>query len=271
MIRRGGGQVAAVQSTMSEQVISRWPHGDRQRAESFGEAAAAYDLLRPPYPPALFDDLAALRPGQVLDVGCGTGRVASALATRGFSVLGIEPDLRMAELARARGIPVECATFENWNDQGRQFDLIACGNAWHWVNPVAGSAKAATVLRSGGVFAMFWVVDVLEDAVLEALEPVYREHAPDARIYGTPPPPEAADNPLVGFEAFGAVEGRVYPVDRVLDAAGWANLLTTVSDHRRLGADRLARLVDAVRCVLAARGDSVRCTCDTRLWVTRRD
>lgn len=256
---------------MSEQVILQWPHGDRRRAESFGAAAGPYDRLRPPYPSPLFDDLAALGAGQVLDVGCGTGRVAAALAERGLSVLGIEPDARMAELARARGIPVEVATFENWDDKGRQFDLIACGNAWHWVDPAAGSAKVATLLRPGGAFAMFWVVDVLEDAVLEALQPVYREHAPDTRIYGTPPPPEAAVNPLVGFEAVGPVAGRSYPGERVMNAADWAKLLTTISDHRLLGADRLTRLVAAVAGALESLGAPVRSTCNTSLWLVRRN
>ncbi|MBU6428736.1 MAG: methyltransferase domain-containing protein [Cyanobacteria bacterium REEB65] len=255
---------------MLEHAISQWPHGDRQRAESFGEAADSYDRLRPPYPPALFDELAAWSPRQVLDVGCGTGKVAGALAARALSVLGIDPDERMASMARARGIPVEVATFENWDDQGRQFDLIACGNAWHWIDPASGSAKVATLLRSGGAFAMFWVVDVLEDAVLEALQPVYRKHAADTRIYGTPPPPRAADNPLVGFDALGAVEGRVYPAHRVLGAAQWAELLTTVSDHRRLAPDRLATLVQAVQDTLDSLGGSVRSVCETRLWLVRR-
>src|SRR5216684_9221402 len=84
-------------------------HLDRARAESFGSTAQQYDRYRPTYPDALFDDLAALEPMQVLDIGCGTGKAAVALARRGLSVLGVEPDERMANVARDYGIAVEVA------------------------------------------------------------------------------------------------------------------------------------------------------------------
>jgi ubiquinone/menaquinone biosynthesis C-methylase UbiE len=61
-------------------------HLDRARAESFGLMAEEYDRYRPTYPDALIDDLAALQPGQVLDVGRGTGKAAVALTGRGLSV-----------------------------------------------------------------------------------------------------------------------------------------------------------------------------------------
>ena len=82
-------------------------HRDRGRAGSFGSVAEQYDRYRPGYPVALIDDLAALRPATVLDVGCGTGKAAVALAGRGLAVLGVEPDERMAEVARGHGVEVQ--------------------------------------------------------------------------------------------------------------------------------------------------------------------
>ena len=110
-------------------------HGDRDRAASFGSLAEQYDRFRPSYPRALIDDLVALGPGKVLDVGCGTGKVARALTDRGVDVLGVEPDERMARVARRHGIPVELASFETWDPAGRTFDLLTAGHAWHWVDP----------------------------------------------------------------------------------------------------------------------------------------
>lgn len=74
-------------------------HLDRARAESFGSVAEQYDRYRPACPDALIEDLVALRPEQVLDVGCGTGKVAVPLAKHGLSVLGVEVDDRMAEVS----------------------------------------------------------------------------------------------------------------------------------------------------------------------------
>src|SRR4051812_38470681 len=108
-------------------------HDDRERALSFGTIAERYDRFRPAYPAALIDDLAALRPRLTLDAGCGTGKAAAALAGRGLAVLGIEPDLRMANTARRHGIEVEVASFEAWDARGREADLIVSGEAWHWI------------------------------------------------------------------------------------------------------------------------------------------
>jgi 2-polyprenyl-3-methyl-5-hydroxy-6-metoxy-1,4-benzoquinol methylase len=103
--------------------------------------ADQYDRFRPTYPDALIEDLAGLRPAKVLDVGCGTGKVAVALAERGLSVLGVEVDQQMAKIARGHGIDVQVAAFESWDATGRTFDLITCGDAWHWIDPARGVAK----------------------------------------------------------------------------------------------------------------------------------
>jgi trans-aconitate methyltransferase len=62
-------------------------------------------------------------------------------------VRGVDPDARMAALARSMGVDVEVAKFEEWDAGDRTFDAIIAAQAWHWVNPVAGAAKAAAVLR----------------------------------------------------------------------------------------------------------------------------
>src|SRR5215469_2345211 len=126
-------------------------HRQRQVAESFGADAGRYDRARPSYPAALVDRIVAASPGHdVLDVGCGTGIAARLLAAAGCRVLGVDPDDRMAAVARQAGLEVEVARFEDWNGAGREFDAVIAAQAWHWVDPVAGAANAARVLRPGG-------------------------------------------------------------------------------------------------------------------------
>jgi len=74
-------------------------------------------------------------------------------------VLGIDVDARMAELARRRGVDVELAAFEAWDRAGRTFDAVVSAQTWHWIDPVAGAAKAAETLRPGGRLAVFWNAD----------------------------------------------------------------------------------------------------------------
>lgn len=131
-------------------------HVARTTAESFGIDAAGYDLARPEYPPALIRQvIAGLSGTDILDVGCGTGIAARQFRAAGCTVLGVEPDARMADYARTRGLPVEVAMFEDWDPAGRAFDAVIAAQSWHWVNPVAGTAKAAAALRPGGRLAIF--------------------------------------------------------------------------------------------------------------------
>ena len=133
------------------------PHQARQVAESFGSDAERYDRARPRYPTAMVEAIVAASPGPgVLDVGCGTGIAARQFQAVGCRVLGLDPDARMADLARRFGVEAEVAKFEDWDPAGRAFDAVIAGQAWHWVDPVAGAAKAAQVLRPGGRLAVFW-------------------------------------------------------------------------------------------------------------------
>src|SRR3984885_9816519 len=118
-------------------------HQHRRIAESFGVDAERYDRARPGYPAALVNRIVAGSPGRdVLDVGTGTGIVARQFQAAGCTVLGVEPDARMADQARQRGLEVEGAAFEGWDPAGREFGAVVAGQAWHWIDPVAGAAKA---------------------------------------------------------------------------------------------------------------------------------
>lgn len=246
-------------------------HLDRARAESFGSVAEQYDRYRPAYPDALIDDLAALQPRQVLDVGCGTGKAAVALARRGLPVLGVELDERMADVARRYGIPVEVAAFEAWDDAGRQFDLVTCGDAWHWIDPDLGVPKAARALRAGGTMARFWNYQVLDEPFISAFDAVYRRHAPEVtQVWRHAPSASADADPFATNDAFSSVETRTYRWERTLSADEWVGLAATVSDHQRLGHKRLTALQQGLRATIESFGGTVHSHCGTYVALARR-
>jgi SAM-dependent methyltransferase len=129
-------------------------HTDRRRAESFGAVAVEYDRHRPRYPRPLIVDLITRDDMRVLDVGAGTGIAATQLADAGANVLAVEPDERMARVARAKGIHVEQVTFEEWQPADREFDLVVFAQSFHWVDPRPALRKVAAILRSGGRLAL---------------------------------------------------------------------------------------------------------------------
>ncbi|HEY0935534.1 MAG TPA: methyltransferase domain-containing protein, partial [Trebonia sp.] len=160
-------------------------HLQRAIAEGFGTDAGRYDRARPGYPAGLVGRIAAASPGRdVLDAGCGTGIFSRLLAAAGCRVLGVDPDPRMAAAARALGTAAEVAAFEDWDPSGRSFDLVTAAQAWHWVDPAAGAAKAAAVLRPAGRLAVLWNVFEPPAELQRAFAAVYREVLPDSPAAG---------------------------------------------------------------------------------------
>jgi SAM-dependent methyltransferase len=156
------------------------PHDLRRVAEGFGADAGRYDRARPDYPAEMVRRIVAASPGPaVLDVGCGTGIAARQFQAAGCRVLGVDVDARMAERARQHGLDVEVAAIEEWDPAGRLFDAVVAGQAWHWVDPVAGATRAATALRPGGRLAPFWNVFQPPERLAEAFGAVYRQVLPD--------------------------------------------------------------------------------------------
>jgi hypothetical protein len=64
----------------------REPHLDRAGPDRLGPVPAQYDRYRPTYANALLDDLVALPPPEVLDVGCGIGSERITALARQCSV-----------------------------------------------------------------------------------------------------------------------------------------------------------------------------------------
>ncbi|MFI5952435.1 class I SAM-dependent methyltransferase [Cryptosporangium sp. NPDC051539] len=234
------------------------PHTDRARAESFGGIAADYDRYRPGCPDALLADLVALRPAAVLDVACGTGKLAVPLRAAGLDVLGVEIDERMAAVARGHGVRVEISPFETWDGAGRHFDLITCGNAWHWIDPDAGAARAAALLRPGGSIVRSWTYAVLDTDAQALLRDVYAEHAPGTTTHAGPGGEDSSPDPFASRPEFGAAEHRRYRWDLEVPAEEWVGLIATFSDHQLLPAAQRDRLLAALRDALTAAGGVLR-------------
>jgi SAM-dependent methyltransferase len=252
----------------------------RHRAMSFGTNAEQYDESRPTYPPRLIHDLLAEDPATILDVGCGTGKAARLLTGPGRVVVGVEPDARMAAIAAGHGLHVEVSAFEAWDAAGRQFDLLTSGQAWHWVDPVAGAAKAADVLVGGGRFAAFWNSMHHGPDVRAVLEDVYGRLAPDLLVTSVA---LGADATITGrADAAGAAlaaaaftdvdDGRRAPYEWTAEytAPEWIGLLQTHSDHEILPPEVRAALLGALEVRLAELGPTFVVNFRTDLLRARR-
>ena len=106
---------------------ARWRALAAQGQSIHGEA----DLVE-----ALLGEIGGTR---VLDAGCGTGRVAIELATRGFSVVGVDADNGMLSTARAKAPELEWIEADLSDLTPRldaEFDLVLlAGNVMLFLQP----------------------------------------------------------------------------------------------------------------------------------------
>jgi SAM-dependent methyltransferase len=68
----------------------------------------------------LWEELAAAADGEILDLGCGTGRVALHLARRGHPMVGVDVEAELLEVLAARGAELPLRTV---HADARDFEL----------------------------------------------------------------------------------------------------------------------------------------------------
>lgn len=132
---------------------------------------------------ALWEELASEAIGPVLDLGCGTGRVALHLARRGHQVTGLDVDAGLIEAfaERAVGLPAHPVTADARNfDLGAEFGLALAPMQLVQLLDTPADRLAflsciASHLRPDGVAALAIVEEVLAGVSSEA------EAVPDAR------------------------------------------------------------------------------------------
>ena len=244
-------------------------HKARQMAESFGLDAKRYDRARPGYPPAMVEQVIAASPGRdVLDVGIGTGISARPFQAAGCRVTGVDVDDRMAEFARRQGFEVEVASFEEWSPGGRMFDLVIAGQAWHWVDPVAGTLKAAQVLRPSGRLAVFWNVFQFPAGLSEAVAAVYRQVLPGSPFSRGTSGGLAAYSGLAAKAAdgireaggFGPPEQWQFDWERLYTRDEWLDQVPTSGGHNQFPPGKLDELLAGTGAAIDAVGGRFRMT-----------
>jgi SAM-dependent methyltransferase len=237
---------------------------DRARADSFGAAAQLYDARRPRYPDQLIDDLLSRGAQTVLDVGAGTGIASQQLLDKGADVLAVEPDPRMAEIAKEKGIPVEMGTFESWDPAKRNFDLVVFGQSFHWVNPSIALPKIHSLLSTGGQLALMWNRLFPTDPTHSDFAEIYRDYmnpgSPliDGSSIGIVETDGNTDRLIASITASGfTVEEHTYPRDDHYSAEHWLDLVFTYSNHLILAAEKASELRARLADRIGAQGVSV--------------
>jgi SAM-dependent methyltransferase len=218
----------------------------------FERMAAEYAGARPPYPPGLYDVLAAqgvVGPGiRVLEVGAGSGLATRELVSAGCEVVAVEPGRELAGLLRrdVPGATVLVTRLEDADLPEGSFDSVVAATSMHWVDLPVGLPMLRAALRSGGWLAV-WRHRFGDDSV----DTPFRRHV--ARIVGgrDPVDPSAGrrdDRPTMTELS---ADGRFEPVRTEtwrwsveLDTERLRALFRTFSDWSDEEVDAAARAVE---------------------------
>jgi SAM-dependent methyltransferase len=168
--------------------------GARPSAPDFDAVAVDYDRLRPVDEKwwELFDALASegdLVGRRVLDLGCGTGNLAGALAERGGKVWALDPSPEMLERARTNfpGVRFKEGSAETLPFKDGWFERVVVRLALHLFDRPRALAEISRVLAPGGRVAIatfdpahfdgYWLNELFPS--LEALD---RARFPSAEV-----------------------------------------------------------------------------------------
>lgn len=123
----------------------------------FASGTAGYAASRPDYPPALAQFLADIAPDRAhaVDVGCGSGQLASKLAAHFERVTAI--DSSRSQLRQAPPDPritYSCRAADDSGVAAGTASLIAAAQAAHWFALEPFYAEVRRIARDGAVLAL---------------------------------------------------------------------------------------------------------------------
>ncbi|MHA1979085.1 MAG: class I SAM-dependent methyltransferase [Candidatus Hodarchaeales archaeon] len=133
----------------------------------FTDKAKYYHSGRPGYPKevlAIIKNITKIAPGPtsiIADIGSGTGKLSEVFLKFGVTVIGVEPNKAMREIAESKMEEYENfisidGTAEFTGIKDRSVDLITVGQSFHWFNLPKTRKEFQRILKPDRYVVIVW-------------------------------------------------------------------------------------------------------------------
>lgn len=225
----------------------------------FDGVATQYEEYRLSYPKELFQDIMRYsdKPQDALEIGIGTGKATAPFLKAGISVLAIEPNPKMADIAIEKNagyghLKILNGKFEDYTFN-HEFDLVYAASSFQWLRSENRMELIGGCLKQNGIFAKFktvTIVDPEESIGSRLLYDIYCDVLPDYLPKDRSPKVKLWDE----FEqaGFGSFEHRDYYKKYLFDSDRYISFMNTYTEYlaldeklRKLFEDRIAEEIGA--------------------------
>jgi SAM-dependent methyltransferase len=235
-----------------------------ERKYLFNDVSKEYDKFRPGYPRELFVDILEYsnidKNSIILEVGCGTGQATQGFVDIGYkNITCVELGKNLADFTAEKfkeepTIRVHNASFEEWDNKNKEFDVVTSGTAFHFINPQIGYPKAFNLLKPNGTMAFFWTVHVqVYDDLHNKIRELYRKYAPDLDDSIKPTPNEVIKdtfNTINSIGLFKDIQTKEYKWEHRYSREEYISLLNTHSKHRQLNENTRKLLFSGIKEII---------------------
>ncbi len=168
--QRGGeissDEILGIYQGMMRRNVNSWNANNYNK-----HAAFVSDLALP-----VVDLLAPKEGEEILDMGCGEGKLAVEIQKSGAKVTGVDLSAEMVESAKARGIDASVMSATELSFQN-QFDAVFSNAVLHWIKePKKVIENVYNALKAQGKFIAEFGGEGNAKTLVDAMEAVFKDH-----------------------------------------------------------------------------------------------
>ena len=234
----------------------------------FGDIPEEYDRFRPEYcsdlTEAVFARSGVGEGSVILEIGIGTGKATAPFLEAGCNVDAVDISENMIEFSMEKfagyeNLSLVTADFAVF-DTDRIYDLIYSATAFHWIPPEISYKKALSLLRPGGVLAVFRNYPAagepgssVDQKIQAAYEAVRGPSGPRSSAFD-----RMKSSEIEMFEhGFRNVVSQMFYSQRKMTAKDYIGVMRTYSDHMTSPLDERLQLEESILEAIESEGGMI--------------